>query len=154
MQFHGEHILQAPRDRVWRLLNDPAALARAAGFTSLSPDGDDRYAATIPVALGPMDGTFKGHLELADKQPAEAMTVKVAARGMGGAVNAIAQLRLADEGAGGTRVVWSGEPKLSGMLAFASGLFTQDAAQAQADRFFALLESEAAKADSDPPPTS
>lgn len=134
---------------MWRLLTNPEALARAAGFTSLSPDGDDRYKATIPVALGPMDGSFQGHLELADKQPAEAMTVKVNARGMGGGLNAVGQLRLHDAGAGTTRVEWSGEPKLSGMLAFASGLFTQDAAQAQADRFFALLEQEAAKPDAD-----
>jgi uncharacterized protein len=153
VQFSGEHLLRAPRERVWRLLNDPAALAQAAGFTGLTPAGPDRYAATIPVAMGPMNGAFQGHLELTDKQPAEAMTVKVTARGMGGGLNAVGQLRLHDAGDNTTRVEWSGSPTLSGMLAFASGLLTPEAARTQAERFFALIEQQAADtAGDDTPP--
>jgi uncharacterized protein len=151
VQLQGEYVIHAPRDRVWQLLNDPAVLARITpGVTELIADSGisdsgDRYKATFVVALGPFKNTFNGHVEVADKQPPEAMTLKVQARGSGGGVAAIGRITLGEDESqpGATRVSWAGEPQLSGMLATVGGRFVQGAAKSQAEQFFASLEREA-----------
>ena len=148
MQLQGEYVIHAPRDRVWQLLNDPAVLARITpGVTALIPDGDDRYKATFVVALGPFKNTFNGQVEVADKQPPEAMTLKVQARGPGGGVAATGRITLREDESqpGATRVSWTGEPQLSGMLATVGGRLVQGASKSQAEQFFASLEREATR---------
>jgi uncharacterized protein len=149
VQLQGECVVHAPRDRVWQLLNDPAVLARITpGVTALIPDGDDRYKATFVVALGPFKSTFNGQVEVADKQPPDAMTLKVEARGSGGGVSAAGRITLREDESqpGATRVSWTGEPRLTGMLATVGGRFVQGASKSQADQFFASLEREATSA--------
>jgi carbon monoxide dehydrogenase subunit G len=158
VQLQGEYVIHAPRDRVWQLLNDPAVLARITpGVTELIPDSaisnggisnsGDRYKATFVVALGPFKNTFNGHVEVADKQPPEAMTLKVQARGSGGGVAATGRITLREDESqpGATRVSWTGEPQLSGMLATVGGRFVQGASKSQAEQFFASLEREATR---------
>jgi uncharacterized protein len=149
VQLQGEYVVHAPRERVWQLLNDPAVLARITpGVTALVPDGDDRYKATFIVALGPFKSTFNGQVEVADKEPPEAMTLKVEARGSGGGVSAAGRITLLEDESqpGATRVSWTGEPRLNGMLATVGGRFVQSASKAQADQFFTSLEREATSA--------
>jgi uncharacterized protein len=148
VQLQGEYVVHAPRERVWELLNDPAVLARITpGVTSLIPDGDDRYKATFVVALGPLKSTFNGQVEIADKQPPEAMTLKVQARGTGGGVAAAGRITLREDESepGATRVSYTGEPQLSGMLATVGARLVQGASKSQADQFFASLEREATR---------
>ena len=140
MQIQGTHLIGAPRAQVWELLNDPDALARCApGVTELRRDGDDRFAATFTVALGPMKSNFKAKITLTDKTPLEAMTLELAAQSPMGAVGATGRITLADEGEG-TRLTWSGEPRLMGMLASVGGRFAQSAAKTNADTFFTKLD--------------
>jgi uncharacterized protein len=148
VQLQGEYVIHAPRDRVWQLLNDPAVLARITpGVTELIADGDDRYKATFVVALGPFKNSFNGQVEIADKQPPEAMTLKVQARGSGGGVAATGRITLREDESqpGATRVSWTGEPQLSGMLATVGGRLVQGASKSQAEQFFASLEREATR---------
>jgi uncharacterized protein len=140
VQIQGTHLIGAPRARVWKLLNDPDALAQCApGVTELRRDGDDRFAATFTVALGPMKSQFKATITLTDKTPLEAMTLELSAQSPMGAIGAAGRITLADEGEG-TRVAWSGEPRLMGMLATVGGRFAQSAAKANAEAFFTKLE--------------
>ncbi len=140
MQIQGTHFIDAPRARVWELLNDPDALAQCApGVTELRRDGEDRFAATFTVALGPMKSNFKATITLTDKTPLEAMTLELTAQSPMGALGAVGRITLADEG-DGTRLTWAGEPRLMGMLATVGGRFAQSAAKANAETFFTRLE--------------
>jgi carbon monoxide dehydrogenase subunit G len=59
VQIHGSSLVRAQRARVWTLLNDPDVLARCTpGLSRLVPDGEDRFAATFSIALGPVKGSF------------------------------------------------------------------------------------------------
>jgi uncharacterized protein len=143
VQIQGSHLIHAPRARVWALLNDPDVLARCApGVTELTRESEDRFTAAFGVALGPVKGTFRATIDLADKTPLEAMTLKLSARGPVGTLGAVGRIALADED-GGTRVTWSGEPQLMGMLASVGGRFAQTAAKTHAETFFNNLEREA-----------
>jgi carbon monoxide dehydrogenase subunit G len=143
VQIQGSHLIKAPRARVWELLNDPDALARCTpGVTDLRRDGEDRFAATFTVALGPVKGSFQAHVEVTDKVPGEAMTLRMNGRSPVGAVGAVGRITLADED-GATRVTWAGEPQLMGMLATVGARFAQTAAKTHAEAFFTRLEQEA-----------
>ena len=50
MDIFGSYTFDAPADRVWDLLMDPAALSSCIpGCTRFEPDGEDRYAVTLTV---------------------------------------------------------------------------------------------------------
>lgn len=143
MQIQGSHLIRAARARVWEILNDPDVLARCApGLSDLQATGPDQFAATFAVALGPVKGNFKAQIDIVDKVPNEAMTMKLSARGPVGTIGATGHIALADED-GATRVTWSGEPQLKGMLASIGGRFAQAAAKSHAETFFTRLEREA-----------
>jgi carbon monoxide dehydrogenase subunit G len=140
VQIQGSHLINAPRARVWELLNDPDVLARCTpGVTALTRESEDRFSATFTVALGPVKGNFQALIEVTDKTPLEAMTLRMNGRSPIGAIGAVGRITLADEGAG-THVAWSGEPQLMGMLASVGGRFAQTAAKTHAEAFFTKLD--------------
>jgi carbon monoxide dehydrogenase subunit G len=143
VQIQGTSLVKAPRARVWALLNDPAVLARCTpGLESLEPDGEDRFKAAFTVKLGVVTVPFKGQIEVTDKVPEEAMTLSVTAGSAMGGANARGRIALGDEGAD-TRVTWSGEPRLVGLLASVGARLAEPVARAQAAQFFSRLEEEA-----------
>jgi uncharacterized protein len=143
VHIQGTSLVKAPRDRVWALLNDPEVLARCTpGLDRLEAEADDRYRATFTLAFGPVKGTFQGRIEVSDKVPGEAMTLGVSAKSGVGGVSARGRILLADEGSD-TRVTWTGEPQLVGMLASVGARLAEPVARSQAEHFFSRLEQEA-----------
>jgi uncharacterized protein len=145
MLVEGSNVIQAPRARVWALLQDPDVLARCVpGVQEMTPDGPDSYTALLNVAVGPVKGKFKAKVKLSNQVPPESMTLQVEAKAPTGMVNAIGVLTLVDQGET-TLVQWSGEPKLMGMIASLAGRLIGGISKQQADLFFANLETEAQK---------
>ncbi|WP_425145504.1 SRPBCC family protein [Deinococcus sp.] len=144
LQVDGSNIIQAPRERVWALLQDPAVLARCVpGMQELLPDGQGGYTALMNVAVGPVKGTFKGKVKISDEVPPERMTLSVEAKAPTGVVTAVGQLNLSELEDGSTRVDWAGEPKLMGMIASLAGRLIGGISKQQADIFFSRLNTEA-----------
>src|SRR5215831_15097332 len=68
MDISGSYIFDAPPDRVWTLLMDPAVIASCVpGCDTFEPDGDDRYRVSLTVALAAITGSYTGTVSLADK---------------------------------------------------------------------------------------
>lgn len=143
MKVAGSHVIAAPRERVWQLLNDPDVLARCTpGVTSMVADGADRYLATLKLGVGPVRGTFEGHLEVSEKHEPETMVLDVAGSGAPGGVRARGEITL--EANGDTTVVhYVGEPQLSGRLASVGARLLSGVAKKMAGQFFSQLEKEA-----------
>lgn len=143
MQVDGSNVIQAPRDRVWALLQDPEVLARCVpGVQEMLPDGPDSYTAILNVAVGPVKGKFKAKVRISNQVPPQSMTLQIEAKAPTGIVNAVGQLVLVDQGES-TLVQWSGEPKLMGMIASLAGRLIGGISKSQADVFFGNLEKEA-----------
>ena len=143
MQVDGSNVIQAPRDRVWALLQDPDVLARCVpGVQEMLPDGPDSYTAILNVAVGPVKGKFKAKVKISNQVPPQSMTLQIEAMAPTGIVNAVGQLVLVEQGES-TLVQWSGEPKLMGMIASLAGRLIGGISKSQADVFFGNLEKEA-----------
>jgi len=77
MKVRGTATLQAPAERVWAALNDPAVLVQTIpGCEQLEAVGPDRYRMTITAGVASIKGTYLGDVELADPQPPEAFTLR------------------------------------------------------------------------------
>ena len=64
MDIFGSYTFDAPPDRVWDLLMDPAVLSSCIpGCDRFEPDGEDRYAVTLTVALAAITGTYNGTVD-------------------------------------------------------------------------------------------
>ncbi len=103
MKIQGEHIFNAPRERVWRALLDPEVLARTLpGCERLERTGENEYRGVLNVQVGPVKGQFQGTLQLADILPLEGYHMKLDGSGPSGFMNGQGELRLADAPAGTT----------------------------------------------------
>jgi carbon monoxide dehydrogenase subunit G len=87
MDITGSYTFAAAPERVWTLLMDPAAIASCIpGCESFEPDGEDRYKATLKVALAAITGTYAGTVVLSDKVPNTSYRLAVDGQGRAGFV--------------------------------------------------------------------
>ncbi len=142
MQVEGQEVLQAPVERVWEALNDPAVLQRCTpGLKSLEVEAEDRYRGTAEIGIGPLRGTFQGRVEVRDKQPHERLTLYAEGQSRIGGVQAQGLIRLTPQGQD-TLVSYSGEARLRGPLATLGNRVLQVAARSLARQFFESLARE------------
>jgi carbon monoxide dehydrogenase subunit G len=140
VKIHGEHAFKASRAQVWEALNDPAVLADTLpGARSLEPTGPDQYALTVDVGVGSVRGTYEGTFALSDKQERESCTVQANASGRPGAVSAVAQMRLSDDGQG-ARMTYEADANVTGPLAGVGQRLMGAAARRTTEQFLSALD--------------
>ncbi|MGE0338465.1 MAG: carbon monoxide dehydrogenase subunit G [Xanthobacteraceae bacterium] len=67
MDLTGEYELNAPKEKVWAALNDPAVLARCIpGCKELVQSAENAFAAKVTLKIGPVSATFNGNVTLED----------------------------------------------------------------------------------------
>ncbi|HET7092666.1 MAG TPA: carbon monoxide dehydrogenase subunit G [Thermomicrobiales bacterium] len=143
MELSGEHTFDAPRERVWDFLLDPATLKSCLpGCERLDEIGPDEYEATMKIGVAAIRGTYQGRVKIADKVAPEQYTMRIEGKGPAGQISGDGQLRLVDEG-GRTRVEWTGNANVRGTLARVGARMMQPAAKMIADQFFNCLEAKA-----------
>jgi uncharacterized protein len=146
MELTGEHTFNAPRERVWNLLLDPAVLqASLPGCERLEQVGEDEYAATMKIGVAMIKGTFNGKVKITDKQEPERYTMAVEGSGPQGQVSGVGTLELIDQD-GTTLVRYKGDANVRGTLARVGARVVQPAAKMIVGQFFDRLDKEAAKA--------
>ena len=68
MRVSGNTVLNAPRERVWEALNDPAVLVRTIpGCHRLEAVGDDAYRMTVFAGVASIKGTYEGEVRLTEQ---------------------------------------------------------------------------------------
>ena len=140
MKLEGSHTISAPRQTVWQMLQDPNVLAKATpGVQSMKQESEDFYRATLKLGIGPVKGTFDGHVKITDKNEPEAMTLNVEGQGGPGGVKAEGRLRLEEQG-DQTVIHWEGEPQMSGRIAAVGGRLVGGVAKKMAGQFFESID--------------
>ncbi|MCH8829933.1 MAG: tetratricopeptide repeat protein, partial [Planctomycetes bacterium] len=70
LTLEGSNIINASRDRIWRILNDPVLIAKhLPGCESLESVGEDTYRAVFKIQAGPIKKNFAATLQISGKQP-------------------------------------------------------------------------------------
>src|SRR6478752_6393054 len=89
MKFTGDAVLNAPVDRVWDALLDPAVLVRTIpGCERLETTGEHTYAMTVTAGVASIRGTYDGTCALSDLRPHESLVMRLQGAGAPGTIDA------------------------------------------------------------------
>ncbi len=113
----GREELALPPDRVWALLNDPAALGSAIpGCGGFERRGDGLFDTTLSLVIGPVRGVWSGTVEYRDVEPPTSCTIVIRGSGDKGSIEGQGALTLAAR-EDRTEVAYEGTFRLTGPVA-------------------------------------
>lgn len=147
MRIDGEHRFSIPRSQVWAHLQDPRSLRDAIpGCVAFEEREPGAYGLTVEVRIGPVRGSFAGRVALRDLQPETRYTLAAEGGGRPGSVSGEADIELADDVDGGTRLRYAAEVTIRGAAARVGGRLLTSTARGMARQFFDAIEQGAAAA--------
>ena len=142
MKIEGTHKIEAPRDRVFAALVDPAVLQKCIpGCEQMEKTGENQYNAKLTAGVGPVKGVFTATISLEQITPPEHYKLVVEGKGQPGFVKGSGELNLKDSD-GATEIQYTGEVNVGGLIASVGQRMIQATANLLAGRFFKALEAE------------
>ena len=146
MAMSGEVTLPADRATVWAKLNDPEVLKNCIGvIESMERTGDNTFAATVRIKLGPVQVAFRGVIALSDVDPLVGYRINAEGQGgIAGVAKGVADVWLSDVPEG-TLLRYDVQADLGGRLARMGASMVDGVAIRAADRFFAGFAAQLAR---------
>ncbi|MFZ2503375.1 MAG: carbon monoxide dehydrogenase subunit G, partial [Nocardioides sp.] len=141
MKITGTATLDAPLERVWEAINDPAVLARCIpGCESLTTLAEDRYAMTVTVGVAAIRGTYDGKVQISDKQAPAALTMTASGAGAAGTIDAAVLVALAASPTGGTDISYDADATVGGAVGGVGQRMLGSVTKKLAGQFFTALD--------------
>lgn len=117
LDIGGQEKIEAPLERVWASLNDPAFLTRCIpGCRSMQEVAPDQYTVQLDLKVASVGGSFEGKIGLSDKLPPEHCRISVSGSGTLGHGTGDAKFSLAPAD-GGTLLTYEGAGEIGGLVA-------------------------------------
>ena len=120
MRLENRCLVSADVDTTWALVTDiPRAAACVPGIKDVSPDGENRFRASLQARVGPMGFNMSGTILVLeqDREKAEArFQVDASDRRLGGSIRAEMTLRLAAQSQGHTELLITTDTTFMGKL--------------------------------------
>jgi uncharacterized protein len=144
MELNGDILIEAPRDRVWRALNNPDVLLRSIpGCEEVRQISGTETHVRVAIKLGPVRARFVGKILMSNVRVDEGCVLDF--EGSGGAAGFAkgrSTVSLASEGAGdreSTRLRYTAQASVGGKLGQIGGRLIDASAKQTADQFFAAF---------------
>ncbi len=139
MDLTGEYRIPAPREAVWKALNDPEILKQSIpGCEEIQKLSDTEMTAKVTAKVGPVKASFSGKVTLSDLDPPNGY--KISGEGQGGVAGFArggAEVRLKpDETGAGTILTYTATAAVGGKLAQIGSRLIEGASKQMADQFF------------------
>jgi carbon monoxide dehydrogenase subunit G len=149
VKVSGERAFEAPREAVWRVLNDPAAMAATMpGVESFDVEDDRHWRANVKIPLGL--GTLNMRMDMEKTEEREPEYAQLAIKGNGvGAIlsmNTAFNLSAAD---GGTHMDWEAEVRILGPVGSMGQRVLQPIVNQQVQHVLTALDEQVQKAQAD-----
>ena len=141
MKIEDQFRIPAPREDVFRALNDSDVLARAIpGCQALEKKSDTEFTATVVTKVGPVKAKFLGSVSLSDIKLPESYTISGEGKaGPVGFAKGSATVRL-EEDQGGTLLIYEVNADVGGKLAQLGGRLIEATSKKLAREFFQAFE--------------
>ncbi len=141
MKITGTATLDAPLERVWEAINDPAVLARCIpGCESLTTLAEDNYAMTVTVGVAAIRGTYDGKVAINDKVAPGALTMKASGAGAAGTIDADVKVALTASPTGGTDISYDADATVGGAVGGVGQRMLGSVTKKLAGQFFTALD--------------
>src|SRR4029453_2757377 len=139
MDLTGEYRIPAPREAVWKALNDPEILKQAIpGCDDIQKISNTEMTAKVTARVGPVKASFSGKVTLSDLDPPNGY--KIFGEGTGGVAGFAkggADVRLKpDESGTGTILTYTATAAVGGKLAQIGSRLIEGTSKQMADQFF------------------
>jgi carbon monoxide dehydrogenase subunit G len=146
MRVAGERAFTAPRNAVWRVLNDPASMAAMMpGVESFDVQDDRHWKANvkIPLGLGALGMTMD--MEKIEEREPEFARLAIKGNGVGAILSMNTAFNLSEDG-GGTKMDWEAEVRIAGPVGSMGQRVLQPIVNQQVQHVLAALEEQVNKA--------
>jgi uncharacterized protein len=141
MKVAGTATVHAPREEVWRALNDPGVLVRTIpGCQRLDPIGPDAYQMTLNAGVASIKGTYQGEVRLTDPRPPDSFTLRAKGAGAPGTVSADVVVRLVAADDNTTELSYAADAVVGGMIGGVGQRMLSGVAKKTAGEFFTAVE--------------
>ncbi len=115
MNVSGERTFAAPRGTVWKVMNDPAAMAKTMpGVQSFDVHDDRHWTANVKIPLGLGGLKMTVDMEKVEEHEPDFAKMAIKGNGVGAIMNMETSFTLSEAGEGGTAMAWSAEVKILG----------------------------------------
>jgi hypothetical protein len=115
VNVQGERTFAAPRATVWKVLNDPASMAKTMpGVESFDVHDEKRWTANVKIPLGLGGLKMKVAMEKVDEREPEHAVLNIKGQGVGAMMNMQTSFDLSEADDGGTAMKWSAEVRIAG----------------------------------------
>ena len=142
MNVSGERVFAAPRDAVWKVLNDPASMAKTMpGVESFDVHDDKRWTANVKIPLGLGGLKMKVDMEKVEERAPEHASLNIKGKGVGAMLSMQTSFDLADDGAG-TLMRWAADVKIAGPVGSMGQRVIQPIVNQQVSHVLSALERE------------
>jgi len=117
MKVAGTYTFEAPQQTVWEALQNPTVLTSILpGCDRLEEVGENQFEGLLDIRVGPVQGKFKGKIEMADLVEPQSFNLKINGQGTTGIVNATAKVEL--EAAGDSTIIhYDSDAQVGGKIA-------------------------------------
>jgi uncharacterized protein len=145
MELNGEVVVSAPRERVWRALNDSALLRTCIpGCEEITDESPTVRLLRIMVKMGPVRARFLGRVTVSEAEPP--LRCLMSFEGSGGAAGMASgesHVELFEDG-DTTRLTYTVNAAIGGKLGQIGGRMVDASAKQLADQFFNSLREQLA----------
>jgi carbon monoxide dehydrogenase subunit G len=118
MKIEGSYEFNAPREKVWQVLQDPQIMAQCLpGCESMIEVGPDQYDANVKVGIAAVKGSYKAKVRIAEKQAPSHYVLSGEGSGGPGFMQGDLVIDLEENAAGGTTVKYATDAKIGGLIA-------------------------------------
>ncbi len=140
MDISGSYTFDAPPDRVWALLMDPAVISSCIpGCDRFEPTGENSYRVNLTVALAAITGSYEGTVTLADLVAPSSYRLIAEGQGRPGFVKGSSAITLRADGAA-TIVDVTGTVQTGGLIARLGQRLIGGVSKMMLDLFFLSLQ--------------
>ncbi|HEV3061425.1 MAG TPA: carbon monoxide dehydrogenase subunit G [Vicinamibacterales bacterium] len=147
MELKAQYVFDAPVERVWGRLMDPATIAASLpGCKRFESIGEDRYRVVLTAGVAAIVGTFEGTVSIADKRPETFYRLVVEGKGRPGFANGESTITLTPSESG-VVVEVAGVVMVGGPVAQVGQRLLGATARMMMDRFFKCLQTKVAEAE-------
>jgi carbon monoxide dehydrogenase subunit G len=115
MNVSGERRFEAPCHAVWKVLNDPASMAKTMpGVESFDIHDPTHWTANIKIPLGLGGLRMKVDMEKVEEREPQFAKLKIKGKGVGAMMSMETSFDLADADGDGCAMKWAAEVRIAG----------------------------------------
>ncbi len=143
MNVSGERTFAAPREAVWRVLNDPASMARTMpGVESFDVHDARSWTANVKIPLGLGGLRMKIDLQKVEEREPEHAALQIKGNGVGAMLSMHTSFDLSEAAGGETLMNWAADVKIAGPVGSMGQRVLQPIVNQQVAHVLAALDRE------------